>query len=184
MTKVKKIASGTGFVVSNHNHVDLIITNEHVCQDKIIAEITTNDDNVYDGIIVKKNKSLDLCLIQVEKLGIHQVFFSDKPLKKGDTISKIGHGGKERWGYKKGVHIRTIIDKDNDLLELGTIEVRMGDSGSPVFNGKMEVVGVINKRFYNKECEKEVNVRSGMIPKEFVKVFLENYLLDMQETKK
>jgi len=151
--------SGTGFFISE----TLVATNYHVVSGAKEIEVTYQNDTKLPATIVAKDPANDLALLRVNGLeniakplsigqsrnikeGI-QVFTAGFPL-----ASELGTRAKISEGIVNSI---TGLEDDFRMLQV-SIPIQPGNSGSPVFNAKGQVIGIVtatlnNTHFLNKQ---------------------------------
>ena len=180
----------TGFSVKYDlvNNVSYIITNDHFCDSKkdlpfdyeFLFEESDNifsfkGDN-YDGslVIVSRSAERDLCLLKADKK-IQPVTLSPEDYKSNIMEKVISIGAPNgvfpiaTETYLSGAFERTANMIEGDPLLLLSATVFQGQSGSPVYNRRGEVIGVI---FIGFENAKEHIPGSLAIPISDVRIFL------------
>ncbi|MCS3918829.1 S1C family serine protease [Fervidibacter sacchari] len=137
----KDIVQGTGFIISSDGK---IVTNFHVVAGKrnILARRSDGSFLVIKGILAS-DKANDLAILQAEGRNLPFVLLgnSDKA-KVGETICVIGSPMLLEGTVSAGIisAVRKLRD-GRKLLQI-TAPISKGNSGSPVFNRKGEVIGV------------------------------------------
>ncbi|MEJ7614884.1 MAG: trypsin-like peptidase domain-containing protein [Candidatus Fervidibacter sacchari] len=137
----KDIVQGSGFIISSDGK---IVTNFHVVAGKrnILARRSDGSFLVIKGILAS-DKANDLAILQAEGRNLPFVLLgnSDKA-KVGETICVIGSPMLLEGTVSAGIisAVRKLRD-GRKLLQI-TAPISKGNSGSPVFNRKGEVIGV------------------------------------------
>ena len=152
--KVVKISSsggggGTGFFIRPNGYV---VTNDHVVRsggEEIddSVKVTTFDGTTHSAIVIGANKFHDIAVLKIEKDYPHFEFASSSELEKGETVFAIGHPfSLGSWIITSGTYLSTEETRhiENVLTEfINTTDItRSGNSGGPVLNAEMKVVGV------------------------------------------
>lgn len=127
---------GTGFFISNDG---LILTAAHCVRDSIQIVVITSDKKEYVASIVLISGTDDVATIKISKDNT-PYFTLAKTLEVGEEINIIGSPLAITSVYMKGYVAK--LDGSENLLNIGVLP---GYSGSPVFNNKGELVGVISK---------------------------------------
>ena len=142
---------GTGFLVQKNGY---ILTNYHVVKNANKIKVIDKNKNLeYQAIITAKDISNDLALLKITdpKYNTNQYhipfMYSRSSLKLGDEVFCLGYPDPTNLGtnikFVDGKISALSGFKDNLANFQITAPVYPGNSGSPVFNNKGELVGVI-----------------------------------------
>lgn len=138
--KIKE--SGSGCIVSSNGY---ILTDNHIIQGASkIRVILYNDTNYLVSKIIRTNEKVDLALLKIDASDLTSVTFED-PMKVfiGEDIWNIGAPLNYRNTFASGVVGATNrIANQINMLQL-SLPADKGSSGSPVFNQKGRVIGLI-----------------------------------------
>lgn len=162
-------SGGTGSVFRSFDNATHILTNKHVCRLVEQGGIIEHAGNKYDVTHYKKFPTHDLCLVRIKTgLSINTVI-SDVIYKRSITTYVSGHPNllphivtkghmSDRIDIKLVVGVKKCKEGDNDIRcawfggkpvvktfdsQLISNLIKPGNSGSAVFNGKGEIVGVV-----------------------------------------
>lgn len=151
-------STGTGFVLSKEG---LIATNYHVVDGhKSIQVDVYNDGNVktYDAKVVREDKDNDLALIQITSpdavVPAPAFIIKNGTPDVGTSIFTVGYplaltglGVEPKFTDGK---VSSKSGYNNAINSFQTnIGVQPGNSGGPVFNGKGELIGIINAKIFD-----------------------------------
>lgn len=140
--------AGSGFIIDDHH----VITAGHLAEacdaegDFVVIVRDGKDSHMYLGVIVEVSKTDALKLYVEEKLP-KAVAITRDPVLVGQELCAIS--GYSAWLKKCGY--ASIVE--GDVILVG-IPVVPGNSGSPLFNNKGEVVGIIVAGNWNPSKEK------------------------------
>ncbi|MBU2703024.1 serine protease Do [Sporomusaceae bacterium BoRhaA] len=138
--------SGTGFFVTPH----LIVTNYHVVKTAKTIEIKDRNEQLTSATVVAKDPANDLAILKVKEpessvtpLSLGNVSES----KNGDTVYTVGFPMPTVLGAKaklsEGIINSTTGFQDDVRMYQISIPIQPGNSGSPLFNTKGQVLGVV-----------------------------------------
>ncbi|MGI5892363.1 MAG: S1C family serine protease [Bacillota bacterium] len=133
---------GTGFNISEDG---LIITNNHIVQNKKILTIIFPDGRSF---ITKNWQSLpevDLAVIDIDGENMPALDLADDEIKIDDEVIFIGNPLGFDWTVAQGKVLQEQFSLNNWPTKVILLEgpVYPGSSGSPVFNSQGEVVAVV-----------------------------------------
>ena len=159
-----RVASGTGFVIGNSG---VIVTAAHVVQnDKLIDvkfAVEGADEAVYvPARVITSDTDRDVALLRVDAAG-HPGLLRPVPLEEGMMLPDIGASvvifgfpesnivGLEmrRTSGTVSSHRMNPINRDDKETKMLEIEAKIepGNSGSPVFDDRERVIGVVSSRW-------------------------------------
>jgi len=151
-------SSGSGFVVANDNHGAFIMTAAHVCDDNDVVamlkargykllsqafQVLDIDGYKYNAITLEMNHELDMCMAYIPGLYKPSVQVAwDRP-SPGDYVvnvtAPVGFFGENMIPILTGHY-----SGDIDGRSIYTVPAVGGSSGSPVFNSRGQLVGMIH----------------------------------------
>ena len=134
-------SSATGFVVSPEG---LIVTNRHVLENALYANITFNNGVTSgEAVVVAQDPKRDLALVKIEAQNLPFVTLApnDEALV-GQTITVIGNPRRLQNTVSSGIISQLRTQADGTLWHQISAPISPSSSGSPVFNEKGEVVSV------------------------------------------
>lgn len=143
---------GTGFVCGNDNEKNkaLICTNAHIISGGIEIIVRTASGKEYRAAVLAENKERDAAVLAIENHeGLRSVRWGDSDaVAVGEVIMAIGHPHDFRHSIHHGiVSGKRKIRETNGAAALPFIQMDIalnsGNSGSPLFNMRGEVVGVV-----------------------------------------
>ncbi len=134
---------GSGFFISPDGY---IVTNNHVVDNAVKVEVTTDSGASFDAKVVGKDAKTDLALIKVDgRSDFPFVKLSDTKPKIGEWVVAMGNpfglGGTVTAGIVSAEG-RDIGSGPYDTYIQIDAPVNRGNSGGPTFNLKGEVIGV------------------------------------------
>ena len=145
--KIKALASGSGFFISEDGY---IVTNHHVIDDAQDIDVETHNGKKYKATVVGSDESADLAVLKIkpnkgEKF-LAVPFDKNDSVAVGDTVIVIGGPLGYKWSVSSGI----VSGKSRDGYRPGGVgefiqidaAVTHGNSGGPAFNLNGEVVGI------------------------------------------
>lgn len=165
ITDLKGEFRGTGFAVSNSKGETIIVTAEHVTvdkaqrgpfgtqmgQDEQIKHLLIWDKGkrVGLGTVIYRDEPADVAFLKLEqsKLWVTPAPIALTPPNRGDTLHVVGHPYGFTWSYSKGYLMHSTMEVKGETRGLASMAGTFGQSGSPVFNDRGEVVGIVSGIF-------------------------------------
>lgn len=153
-----KIGYATGAIVSANGD---ILTNKHVVFNKgeLFNNIQIrffNEENYIDAIIKKIDNEQDLALISIEK-STSSFFQLGTNVIAGDKVYTIGNPNGIGLSFSSGVisSAKRIINYNEKSMSCiqTDIVINEGNSGGPLFNANLELIGLISFRLKDSNFE-------------------------------
>ncbi len=143
-------AWGSGVLFSSDGY---IVTNNHVIENAVSAEVTLYDDRTYEAVLVGYDVQTDLAVLKIDATGLTPATFGDSDaLQIGDTVVAIGNpiGPAYRNTMTDGILSaigREVTSNGYSMLLLQTnAAINEGNSGGPLFNIYGQVIGITNMK--------------------------------------
>jgi S1-C subfamily serine protease len=138
---------GSGVIIDKKGH---ILTNCHVIDNADKLTITTNDGNIFDGIVVGADRTTDLAIIRIEsKEAFYFAELGDSEnLKLGQIVIAIGNPFGLTGGPTITAGIISSLNRklqfENGILELIQTDaaINPGNSGGPLIDSGGKVIGI------------------------------------------
>jgi len=141
-----EVYQGRGFAVKD----DTVVTNLHVvyekCKDREMPVIVVSQEGIFYGEIIYCDPVRDIAALAVKGHPFKPLKFS-KRLKKGEEVFIVDNSG-EGISILRG-EILNLLGYD-ELIQTD-LAVNKGNSGSPLFNMKGEVIGIITFHIQGEE---------------------------------
>jgi len=149
------VISAEGYLVTNYHVVEKANRNTTKIADSLAIESVTNPEYRYKVELVYGNKEKDIAIL---KINDHNFTAFDKlPYTFEKSVADLGEQvftlayPKDDIVYSEGtVSSKTGSQSDTTEYQV-SIPVNRGNSGSPVFNAKGNIIGVITKKDDNAE---------------------------------
>ena len=135
-------SEGTGFFISAAGH---ILTNKHVVEGSHYVYVRTSHGSEYRAQVIKTDPELDLALLRIVSTSrkfAKVTIGNSEQINRGDPITVIGHPLGARFEYSVLTGILSGYNREHGFLQL-SVPSYPGISGSPVFDSKGRVVGVM-----------------------------------------
>jgi S1-C subfamily serine protease len=138
---------GSGVIIDKKGH---ILTNYHVIDKADKLNITTNDGNVFEGVVVGTDKPTDLAIIRIKSKEAFSFaeLGSSENLKLGQIVIAIGNPFGLTGGPTITAGIISSLNRklqfENGILELIQTDaaINPGNSGGPLIDSNGKVVGI------------------------------------------
>jgi len=137
------ISVGSGFIIKQDG---IVITNNHVIEDKDIFYIILKDTTILKATLIGKDPKLDIAVLKIQsdrefktvKLG------NSDTVQVGDSVIAIGNpfnlDQTVTTGIVSALH-RDISGPLDDFIQTSA-PINHGNSGGPLFNSNGEVIGI------------------------------------------
>jgi S1-C subfamily serine protease len=151
------IYHGTGFALNSKGYV---LTNYHVIEDaKKINVIGVNGDFnlAYPAVIVTVNVDNDLAVLRIndERMGAPAYSFKQMPSDVGENVFTLGYPLTSTMGLEvkltNGIISSNSGFAGNQSLYQISTPTQSGNSGSPLFDSKGNVIGIVSAKHTNAE---------------------------------
>lgn len=132
------MAYGSGVVVSENK----VITNCHILRKTKQPWISRGEDS-YAITSIQADRYRDVCLVSTDNLPLKPVALGKASnMKKGDEVIAIGHSSGTPAPLTSAGVLKSIYPYSNGNIIRSTARFAMGASGSGLFNGKGELIGI------------------------------------------
>jgi len=148
-------SSGSGYVVKVSTKGAYIVTAAHVCngEDGLLAsveqtirmKVSTITLHEYDAVVLKKDQSIDACLLFAEGLtdGVDVIPLASKPPKRGEKVYNIA-APLGTFDYDMVPVFEGRYAGEDGGQDVYALPATFGSSGSMILNSKGELVGMVH----------------------------------------
>ena len=148
-------SAGSGVMVGESENYTYIITCYHVIEGASKIEVTLSDDTKYGAVVIGGDKTSDIAVIAIEKVGLTLANFIDdsNKLSLASTVIAIGNP----LGTLGGSVTVGVISSTNRMIEMsdGTMKdliqfdaaINSGNSGGGLFNVEGQLIGIVNAKY-------------------------------------
>lgn len=140
----KPLGTATGFVVTPEGR---IMTNLHVIQGARYMAVRLANGDIYDAVdVVETDSRRDIAILKIKaiKLAVLEMGDSDE-VEPGEAIYSIGNASGLSNTLQQGV-VSGIRQMDGSRWIQVAASINPGNSGSPILNGRGQVVGIAKGR--------------------------------------
>ena len=142
-------AHGSGVVIKS---AGVILTNAHVVDDIQNLTVVFSDGGCYGGVVTHIDKTSDLALVKVDRLGLKPVTFAtDDSVKAGQSVIAIGNPlsmsmrNSATRGMISGVDV--IVDDEYYPWLQFDAPINGGNSGGPLINMQGQLIGINSMKY-------------------------------------
>lgn len=137
-----QITQGTGCLIDAAEHVGIVLTAANLFRKLGDIEVITVLEQRLEAELIDIDHNNDIALLSVSITDQYPIIPLGKQLPKlGDKIYTAGYGNNSLRTVVGNISNITINDKRHIINSM--IPIRMGDSGSPLWNDQNEVIGVV-----------------------------------------
>jgi serine protease Do len=142
--------SAEGYLVTDYHVVEKANKNTTTIADSLVVESTTNPNHRYSAELVYGNKEMDIAILKINDSSFTSFnklpyAFEQSTADLGESVFTLAYP-KDDIVYSEGtVSSKTGLHSDTTEYQV-SIPVNRGNSGSPVFNAKGNIIGVITKK--------------------------------------
>lgn len=153
--------AGTGTLIDKDGHIGIVITNAHIVRGnpgKIACEFPNG--RVMEATVARVEEPMDLALLVISDHEAEPVDVSEASPQPGETVTVQGYGSGQYRAVSGRVGRYASFGSPQSMSggrQVGremapggatntfaiAVQTRPGDSGSPVFNGRGQLVGVL-----------------------------------------
>ncbi len=141
--------AGSGVIISSDGY---IVTNNHVIEGARKVTVRLKNGESYQATVLGRDQATDLALIKITAAGLTPAVMGDSDiLRVGEPVVAIGNplgelGGTVTEGIISATSRDITIDGQTMSLLQTSAAINPGNSGGGLFNGKGELIGVVNAK--------------------------------------
>lgn len=138
------IAQGSGFIIANGGY---IVTNAHVMEGAIAAQITTYDGKKHAVMKIGENTEMDITLLKIEDTSYSPLELGDSnDAQIGEKVIAIGNPLGLQFSVSEGIISAVHREGENKLNAYIQTDASLnsGNSGGPLIDTNGRVVGINN----------------------------------------
>lgn len=135
---------GSGFIIDAEGH---IVTNNHVVDGATRIEVTLNDGEQYEAMVIGRDAKTDLALLKIDTRDPlpHVAFGDSSGARVGDWVLAVGNpfglGGSVNAGIISARGRDINSGPYDDYIQIDA-PINRGNSGGPLFDARGVVIGV------------------------------------------
>lgn len=146
--------AGSGFIISEDGY---IVTNYHVIDGAVSIQVTLNNGDTYDAVLVGGEELNDVAVLKINGVsGLKTVVLGDSDdLVVGETVCTIGNAlGTLSFSQTSGAVSatgRSVTMSDGTIMNMiqTNCTINSGNSGGPLFDSYGRVVGITSAKYSN-----------------------------------
>lgn len=142
---------GSGFVAGS---AGLIVTNYHVIKNAREIVVKFRDGRMYKAHVIKRDPGKDIALLQIPATNLKPISFGDSDsVAIGERVVAIGNPLGLEQTVSDGL-VSAVRERDGVKFLQLSVPLSKGSSGSPIFNLRGEVIGLMT---FSLENGKDLN---------------------------
>lgn len=142
---------GSGFIISESGY---ILTNYHVAETYAKLDVTFNSGLKLKATTIRKDKARDVALLKIDVEGLTPIPINPNDPELGSNVTVVGTPASVSLGQSisKGV-VSGIRIIDGSRYFQTDASVNPGNSGGPVLNESLEVIGIVVMKIADEDIE-------------------------------
>lgn len=148
--------AGSGVIISQDGY---IITNHHVVTGASQVSVRLSDGTEYDATVVGSDSKTDVAVLKIEAEGLSPAVIGDSDsLQVGEFVLAVGNplgrlGGTVTDGIISALDRDVTVNNQSMHLLQMNAAVSPGNSGGGLFNGRGELIGIVNAKSADSDAE-------------------------------
>jgi S1-C subfamily serine protease len=145
------ISTGSGVIVNHIDDKTLVLTAGHICKDNTVAmRVLDHYEKEYEIITFVRSNEDDLCILITDFIAWRAVKMSDSEPEIGDKVYNIAapmgiHAPNMSLSFEGHYQGQLKLKEEKHALDLHSVTGMGGSSGSPMFDSKWQIIGVISR---------------------------------------
>ena len=148
--------AGSGVIISSDGY---LITNHHVVSGATQISVRLSDGTEYEAAVIGSDSKTDVAVLKIEAEGLSPVVIGDSDsLEVGEFVLAVGNplgrlGGTVTDGIISALDRDVTVNNQSMHLLQMNAAVSPGNSGGGLFNGRGELIGIVNAKSSDSDAE-------------------------------
>ena len=148
--------AGSGVIISGDGY---IITNHHVVSGAAQVRVRLNDGTEYEAVVIGSDSKTDVAVLKIKAEGLSPAVVGDSDsLQVGEFVLAVGNplgrlGGTVTDGIISALDRDVTVNNQSMHLLQMNAAVSPGNSGGGLFNGRGELIGIVNAKSADTDAE-------------------------------
>lgn len=148
--------AGSGVIISKDGY---LITNHHVVNGATQISVRLSDGTEYEAVVVGSDSKTDVAVLKIEAEGLSPAVVGDSDsLQVGEFVLAVGNplgrlGGTVTDGIISALDRDVTVNNQSMHLLQMNAAVSPGNSGGGLFNGRGELIGIVNAKSSDSDAE-------------------------------
>jgi S1-C subfamily serine protease len=145
------ISTGSGVIVNHIEEKTLILTAGHICKDNTVAmKVLDHYEKEYQVITFIRSNEDDLCILVTDFISWQAIKISNSEPEIGDKVYNIAapmgiHAPDMSLTFEGHYQGQMKLKEEKHALDIHSISGMGGSSGSPIFNDKWQIIGIVSR---------------------------------------
>jgi S1-C subfamily serine protease len=145
------VSTGSGIIVNHVDEKTLILTAGHICKDNTVAmKVLDHYEKEYQVITFIRSNEDDLCILVTNFISWPAIKVSKSQPQIGDKVYNIAapmgiHGPNMSLSFEGHYQGQMRLKEEKHPLDIHSVSGMGGSSGSPIFNNKWEIIGIVSR---------------------------------------
>lgn len=145
------ISTGSGVIVNHIEEKTLILTAGHICKDNTVTmKVLDHYEKEYEVITFIRSNEDDLCILVTDFISWPAIKVSNSEPEIGDKVYNIAapmgiHAPDMSLTFEGHYQGQMKLKEEKHALDIHSISGMGGSSGSPIFNDKWQIIGIVSR---------------------------------------